>query len=163
MGLHCRDQERDPDSCSEPLPPVLCCRYISNLVPTFGSPKHVGQHDLGSVSGKNGDKGWCQDRNILNWCWCWFSVMKLQSYRGFGHNSGISKAGWGIRGYAFIGKRVGCLISLSTCDCPAVNLSLWVCHQHPTRLPFSELHLISPAPSGFWLKTYIFNTSVKLT
>lgn len=91
------------------IPSTRVCRRcmaaggcFPNLVHRFGSPKHLGQHNLASVSGENGDKGWCQARNTLNWCWSWFSVMRLQSYGGFGHSSGISKAGGGIGGCAFI-------------------------------------------------------------
>lgn len=55
----------------------------------------------------------------------------------------------GVCGCGFVGGRVGCPTSPSTFKHPAVNLSSWVYHQLLSYMLFSQLHLVSPAPSAF--------------
>lgn len=134
---------------------ALCCGCVvvgscsSELVHRSGSPKCLGRHGCGLVSGTNGGKGWSQDGNALNWYWCQLLAMRGCSLNvGLGTIVGCPRLSEGsVVARSLKGELVAWLL-LSTSKCPAVNLSLWGYRQLPSYLLFSE-HLVSPAPSGF--------------
>lgn len=65
----------------------------------------------------------------------------------------------GVCGCGCVEGRIGCPTSPSTFKHPAVNLSSWAYHQFLPYVLFSQLHLVSPAPSAFqssWKHFFFF-------